>query len=169
MTGYLLFVFASNSPSSRPCIVNVIFDNAGQVHHFNPGGGVPAWLINRLAEGKPLAFVQRLEKVAAQWDGQTRTTKGLLSDGAGFGEHGIGSIGLARRAVGWELLRCSILMTGFSLGFAGWNERRGVLSYCSAVYHYSAIDRYGAVHHCSASTVRHRGDFWVQNILVHSS
>lgn len=110
-----LLISASNSPSSRPCILNVILDNAGQVHHFNPGGGVPAWLINRLAEGKPLAFVQRLEKVAAQWDGQTKTTKGLLSDGAGFGEHGMGSIGLARRTVEWELLRCSILMTGSSV------------------------------------------------------
>ncbi|CAM9975985.1 unnamed protein product [Laminaria digitata] len=56
------------------------------VHHFNPGGSVPAWLINRLAEGKPLTFVQRLEKVAAKWDGQAKTAKGVPSDGKGFGE-----------------------------------------------------------------------------------
>ena len=73
----------------------MIVDNAGQVHHFNPGGGVPAWLINRLAEGKPLAFVQRLEKVAAKWDGQAKTTKGVPYDGGGFGEHGIGWIGFS--------------------------------------------------------------------------
>lgn len=83
---YLLLV--SHPPSLS--ILNVISYNARQVHHFNPGGGVPAWLINRLAEGKPMAFVKRLEKVAAQWDGQSKTTKGVLSDVGGFGEHGIG-------------------------------------------------------------------------------
>ena len=88
---YLLLT--SHPPSSS--ILDVITGDAGQVHHFNPGGGVPAWLINRLAEGKPLAFVHRLEKAAAQWDGQSKTTKGVLSDGGGFGEHGIGSLALS--------------------------------------------------------------------------
>ncbi|CAM9502377.1 unnamed protein product [Phaeothamnion confervicola] len=37
------------------------------VHHFNPGGHIPAWLMNWLAEIKPVSFVQRLEAVAIQY------------------------------------------------------------------------------------------------------
>ncbi|CAN0538661.1 unnamed protein product, partial [Ectocarpus sp. 8 AP-2014] len=34
------------------------------VHHFNPGGNIPPWLMNWLAEGKPITFVRKLEEVA---------------------------------------------------------------------------------------------------------
>lgn len=112
---------------------------------------MPAWLINRLAEGKPLAFVQRLEKVAAKWDGQAKTAKGVPSDGGGFGEHETDWIGLVstRRTVGCELFRCSIVMTEFGLGFVGsvsgsamlampwWKGYFWVLNICSFVRSYS--------------------------------
>lgn len=57
-----------------------------QVHHFNPGGNVPAWLMNWLAEGKPMAFVRRLEDVAMKWDERALTTKNMPCKGRGFGE-----------------------------------------------------------------------------------
>lgn len=57
-----------------------------QVHHFNPGGNVPAWLMNWLAEGKPIAFVRRLEEVAVKWDEQALTMKSMPCKGRGFGE-----------------------------------------------------------------------------------
>lgn len=56
------------------------------VHHFNPGGNIPPWLINWLAEGKPVAFVRKLEEVAKKWDEQAALTKSMPCKGRGFGE-----------------------------------------------------------------------------------
>lgn len=56
------------------------------VHHFNPGGNIPPWLINWLAEGKPAAFVKKLEEVAGKWDEQAALTKSMPCKGRGFGE-----------------------------------------------------------------------------------
>lgn len=56
------------------------------VHHFNPGGNIPPWLINWLAEGKPLTFVRKLEQVAAKWDKQAALSKSMPCKGRGFGE-----------------------------------------------------------------------------------
>lgn len=56
------------------------------VHHFNPGGNIPPWLINWLAEGKPAAFVRKLEEVAKKWDEQAALTKSMPCKGRGFGE-----------------------------------------------------------------------------------
>lgn len=61
-----------------------------QVHHFNPGGNVPAWLMNWLAEGKPMSFVRRLEDVAKEWDRRAAEYKSMHKSmpckGRGFGE-----------------------------------------------------------------------------------
>eukprot|EP00903_Cladosiphon_okamuranus_P005732 g5689.t1 len=54
------------------------------VHHFNPGGNIPPWLINWLAEGKPAAFVRKLEEVAGKWDKQAALTKSMPCKGRGF-------------------------------------------------------------------------------------
>lgn len=56
------------------------------VHHFNPGGNIPPWLMNWLAEGKPLTFVRKLEKVAEKWDKQAALSKSMPCKGRGFGE-----------------------------------------------------------------------------------
>ena len=56
------------------------------VHHFNPGGNIPPWLINWLAEGKPAAFVRKLEEVAEKWDKQAAQTKSMPCKGRGFGK-----------------------------------------------------------------------------------
>lgn len=56
------------------------------VHHFNPGGNIPPWLINWLAEGKPITFVRKLEEVARKWDKQAALTKSMPCKGRGFGE-----------------------------------------------------------------------------------
>ncbi|CAM9817171.1 unnamed protein product [Laminaria digitata] len=56
------------------------------VHHFNPGGNVPAWLMNWLAEGKPLTFVRQLEEVAAKWDEQAKRSKTMPCKGRGFAD-----------------------------------------------------------------------------------
>lgn len=56
------------------------------VHHFNPGGNIPPWLINWLAEGKPITFVRKLEEVARKWDEQAALTKSMPCKGRGFGE-----------------------------------------------------------------------------------
>ena len=51
---------------------------------------MPAWLINWLAEGKPVAFVRRLEDVAKQWDARAAEYKkhhrSMPCKGRGFGE-----------------------------------------------------------------------------------
>lgn len=47
---------------------------------------MPAWLMNWLAEGKPVAFVRRLEGVAKQWDEQAAATKNMPCRGRGFGK-----------------------------------------------------------------------------------
>lgn len=57
-----------------------------QVHHFNPGGNLPAWLVNWLAEGKPSSFVRRLEVVAQKWDAEAARVKHMPCKGRGFGE-----------------------------------------------------------------------------------
>ncbi|CAM9151799.1 unnamed protein product [Sphacelaria rigidula] len=56
------------------------------VHHFNPGGSIPAWLINWLAKGKPSSFVRRLEVVAKKWDVEAGRVKNMPCKGRGFGD-----------------------------------------------------------------------------------
>ncbi|CAN0342229.1 unnamed protein product, partial [Ectocarpus sp. 12 AP-2014] len=56
------------------------------VHHFSPGGNIPPWLMNWLAEGKPITFVRKLEEVAKKWDQQAALTKSMPCKGRGFGE-----------------------------------------------------------------------------------
>ncbi|CAM9466013.1 unnamed protein product, partial [Hapterophycus canaliculatus] len=56
------------------------------VHHFNPGGNIPPWLMNWLAEGKPLSFVRKLEKVAEKWDKQAALSKSMPCKGRGFAD-----------------------------------------------------------------------------------
>ncbi|CAM9672105.1 unnamed protein product [Scytosiphon promiscuus] len=56
------------------------------VHHFNPGGNIPPWLINWLAEGKPLTFVRKLEKVAEKWDQEAALSKSMPCKGRGFAD-----------------------------------------------------------------------------------
>lgn len=48
---------------------------------------MPAWLMNWLAEGKPMAFVRRLEEVAVKWDQQAASNKKMSCKGRGFGEY----------------------------------------------------------------------------------
>ena len=93
---------------------------------------MPAWLINRLAEGKPLAFVQRLEKVAAKWDGQAKTTKGVPYDGGGFGEHGIGWIGFSLAYSKMRVIPVLDIDDGIWYR-CRWVERRAVLCYYTAL------------------------------------
>lgn len=38
------------------------------VHHFNPGGNIPVWFVNWLAEIKPVTFLGALTTVAQQFD-----------------------------------------------------------------------------------------------------
>ena len=47
---------------------------------------MPAWLMNWLAEGKPLTFVRQLEEVAAKWDEQANSSRSMPCKGRGFGE-----------------------------------------------------------------------------------
>lgn len=56
---------------------------------------MPAWLMNWLAEGKPMAFVRRLEEVAVKWDERALTMKSMPCKGRGFGESSPGSFGMA--------------------------------------------------------------------------
>ncbi|CBJ27871.1 conserved unknown protein [Ectocarpus siliculosus] len=56
------------------------------VHHFSPGGNIPPWLMNWLAEGKPITFVRKLEEVAKKWDRQAALTKSMPCKGRGFAD-----------------------------------------------------------------------------------
>ncbi|CAB1117652.1 unnamed protein product [Ectocarpus sp. CCAP 1310/34] len=56
------------------------------VHHFSPGGNIPPWLMNWLAEGKPITFVRKLEEVAKKWDQQAALTKSMPCKGRGFAD-----------------------------------------------------------------------------------
>ncbi|CAN0389952.1 unnamed protein product, partial [Ectocarpus fasciculatus] len=56
------------------------------VHHFSPGGNIPPWLMNWLAEGKPITFVRKLEEVAKKWDKQAALTKSMPCKGRGFAD-----------------------------------------------------------------------------------
>jgi START domain len=38
------------------------------VGHYNPGGGVPAWVMNQLAARNPASFIDALSRVAQQFD-----------------------------------------------------------------------------------------------------
>eukprot|EP00953_Heterococcus_sp_UTEX-ZZ885_P040354 20635-Heterococcus_DN1.PRE.8 len=38
------------------------------VGHYNPGGGVPAWVMNQLAARNPASFIDALSRVAKQFD-----------------------------------------------------------------------------------------------------
>lgn len=53
---------------------------------------MPAWLMNWLAEGKPLTFVRQLEEVAAKWDEQASRSRTMPCKGRGFGESWLGWI-----------------------------------------------------------------------------
>lgn len=64
------------------------------LHHFNPGGSIPAWLMNWLAEGKPSSFVQRLEEVAKKWDLEAGRVKNMPCKGRGFGSASCGPWGI---------------------------------------------------------------------------